>query len=93
MAQGRDEKVLPSSCALQLLIHRLLAQRWTTADMELSSRRESSVQRCAAAAVNAAAAADCTDDMIQRMLDEAAGSGHGDEGRKALEPNTNRSGG
>ena len=56
--------------------------------MELSSRRESSVQRCAAAA-----AADCADDMIQRMLDEAAGSGHGDEGQKALEPNTNRSGG
>jgi hypothetical protein len=36
----------------------------------------------------AAAAADCADDMIQRMLDEAAGSGHGYEGQKALEPNT-----
>ena len=61
--------------------------------MELSSRRESSVQRRAAAAVNAAVAAECADDLMQRMLDEATGSRTHGDGPKALEPKANRSGG
>ena len=93
MAQGRDEKVLPSSCALQLLVQGLWAQAGITADMELSSRRESVVQRRAAAAVNAAVAAECADDLMQRMLDEATGSRTHGAGPKALEPKANRSGG
>ncbi|CAL1130727.1 unnamed protein product [Cladocopium goreaui] len=48
-----------------------------SADMELASRRESSLQRRAAAAVSAANAASCADDLMEEMLEEAAGSGTG----------------
>ena len=61
--------------------------------MELSSKRKSSVQRRAAAALNAAVAAECADDMMQRVLDEAAGSGNHGDGQKASKPEANRSGG
>ena len=51
------------------------------------------MQRRAAAALNAAVAAECADDMMQRVLDEAAGSGNHGDGQKASEPEANRSGG
>ena len=53
--------------------------------MELSNRRESSVQRRAAAAVSAERAAGCADDMMQKMLDDAAtGSKDGSAGAPAV---------
>ena len=42
--------------------------------MELASRRESSLQRRAAAAVSAVKAAGCADDLMEEMLEEASGS-------------------
>ena len=52
--------------------------------MELQNRRESSVQRRAAAAVSAERAAGCADDMMQKMLDDAAtGSKDGSAGALA----------
>ena len=57
--------------------------------MELASRRESSLQRRAAAAVSAANAASCADDLMEEMLEEAAGSGTGGSvGALTVEPNT-----
>ena len=57
--------------------------------MELASRRESSLQRRAAAAVSAVNAASCADDLMEEMLEEAAGSGNGGSvGALTVEPNT-----
>ena len=57
--------------------------------MELSSRRESSLQRRAAAAVSAVKAAGCADDLMEEMLEEVAGSGTGGSvGALTGEPNT-----
>ena len=53
--------------------------------MELQNRRESSVQRRAAAAVGAERATGCADDMMQKMLDDAAtGSKDGSAGAPAV---------
>ena len=57
--------------------------------MELAGRRESSLQRRAAAAVSAVKAAGCADDLMEEMLEEAAGSGTGGSvGALTGEPNT-----
>ena len=57
--------------------------------MELAGRRESSLQRRAAAAVSAQNAAGCADDLMEKMLEEAAGSGNGGSvGALTGEPNT-----
>ena len=57
--------------------------------MELAGRRESSLQRRAAAAVSAQNAAGCADDLMEKMLEEAAGSGRdGSVGALTGEPNT-----
>ena len=64
-------------CTADALCSCLSTMSPTDLDMELAGRRESSVHWRAAAAVNAAQAASCADDMMQQLLDGATGSENG----------------